>query len=354
MAALRYISNLFRITAVNQPPKPLAAAYMVTRNCNLNCTYCEDFGIRRNIGPATFLPFQKTLHILSRIRSISPNIILTGGEPLLHPQIETLTKYARSDLRFKQITMLSNGLLLARHTAILPLLDRLVISFDSTNHDLWNNTIESASKPAAKITENIQLAASRQKEDHFRLIINCVLNEQNLTQIPALLDFCTQVGALFSLSPQSVNNWPQYELIASNKYNDMIQNLITAKTQGAPILGSLRYLTTIRDLKPFICYPTLVPRFYPEGAMAYPCRPIEKENNGHGSQITNIADAQSWRDTIKSALNVHGQPPHICSSCFQQCYAEPSLMQRAPLHLLMELLRFPASRAGKLADYSPG
>lgn len=351
---LRYWLNFFRIMATKHPPRPLGVVYMVTRNCNLNCMYCEDFGKLRNTNPPTFLPLQKTRHILRRLRSISPGIILTGGEPLLYPQIEALLDFAHHDLRFKQISLLTNGFLLAEHPNVLPHLDRLVISLDSTDPALWNNTLGSGLKPAAKITENIQWAANRQKSDHFCLIINCVLNKQNLLQIPALLDYCTQLGALFSLSPQSVNDWPQYDLIVSDRYRETIQWLINKKVQGAPILASTRYLLTLRDLKPYICYPTLVPRFYPEGGMAYPCRPIEKQNNGHGAQYTHFCEGRSWETTVKTALNTHGEPPHICSSCFQQCYAEPSLMQAAPLHLLIEHLRFPAIRSGKLADYSPG
>jgi MoaA/NifB/PqqE/SkfB family radical SAM enzyme len=327
---------------------------MVTRSCNLNCTYCEDFGQRRNPESAAFQSLETSLDLLRQFRTISPNLTVTGGEPLLYPHIDDLIHRARSRLGFRHITLLTNALLLADHPAVLPSLNRLVISLDSTNTELWNETIEKPSQPGATITDNIRLAAERQPIDRFRLVINCVLNELNLEQVPELLNFCTENKVLFSLSPQSVANWPKYELVSSPHYRQTIQAVIDAKKRGAPVLGSLRYLKTIRDLQPFICYPTLIPRFYPEGALAYPCRPIEKENSGHGSQFSEIAAGHPWHSTMQSAMDEHEAPPQICTSCFQQCYIEPSLMQQHPFHLFAEWLRYPASRTGRLVDYSPG
>jgi hypothetical protein len=54
------------------------------------------------------------------------------------------------------------------------------------------------------------------------------------------------------------------------------------------------------------------------------------------------------------ALREYGSPPRLCSSCFQQCYAESSLLQSHPAAALNEWLRYPASRQARLFTYAPG
>jgi hypothetical protein len=88
--------------------------------------------------------------------------------------------------------------------------------------------------------------------------------------------------------------------------------------------------------------------------LAYPCRPLEKGNNGQGGRVVNLLNVKKWDDAWAKADSIYGQPPRNCHSCFQQCYAEPSLMQSKPLTLLWENLRYPTSRKGKLTTYAPG
>ena len=57
---------------------------------------------------------------------------------------------------------------------------------------------------------------------------------------------------------------------------------------------------------------------------------------------------------MRQALDDYGQPPLLCSSCFQQCYAEPSLLQSQPLDWLVEQIRYPASRKAGLTSFAPG
>jgi hypothetical protein len=105
---------------------------------------------------------------------------------------------------------------------------------------------------------------------------------------------------------------------------------------------------------PFTCYPTLMPRIMPNGDLAYPCRPIEKEGGSHGGRLCNLLHMDSWARAIQIARDEYGPPPRICTSCFQQCYAEPSLMQSRPLSLLRELALYAPSRRGMVWTYAPG
>ena len=345
-ASLNYAINLINLLRRAHLMRPLIATYYVTTWCNLNCAYCEDFGARRNAGNAPPLTLEESMRILKVIRGATDQVILTGGEPLLHPHIEELTARAQRDLGLR-LTMLTNA-------ALLPHLKRLVISLDSVDAALWAGIVQAPTPTVERILENIAVYAAQQRKYGYRMIINSVITPETLSGVPAVLSFCKEHQLLVSFSPQAVMNWPNYDLLVSEEYKALIGRLIEEKLHGAPILGSLAYLRTLLDFHPYACYPTLSPRILPNGDLSYPCRPIEKDNHGHGGLPCNLLHVESWRQAMDMALAAYGDPPLLCASCYQQCFAEPSLMQVHPLDWFAEWLRFPASRSAGLSTFAPG
>jgi MoaA/NifB/PqqE/SkfB family radical SAM enzyme len=358
---LSYAANLLKLARNDRHLHPRVAIYYVTGQCNLNCAYCEDFGARRNAVSHRPLLFEQVMRILRVIRSGMDALFLTGGEPLTHPDIDRIVWAARKKLKFREITLVSNGLLLPERESLLPALDRLIVSLDSIDPQLWSQTIGAPPASAESFLANVRRYAGLQKQHGYRMIVNAVLTPETLPGAEALLEFCTSLSKggvtppiLISFSPQAVNNWPRYELTVSPTYRSFIEKLLRLKRRGAPILGSEVYLKTLLDLTPYDCYPALAPRIQPDGELAYPCRPLDKEDNGQGGRPVNLLDVQTWDEAWAIAYQAYGQPPRNCQSCFQQCYAEPSLMASQPLAYLGEWLRYPASRAGNLTTYVPG
>jgi MoaA/NifB/PqqE/SkfB family radical SAM enzyme len=291
--------------------------------------------------------------ILGVIRSGVPRLWLTGGEPFLAPHLPDILQIAREELKFNEITLISNGTLLSQHLKPLKYLDRLVISLDSVNEGVLDQ-INLTPFPIQDILTSIERAAALQKSAKFKLIINAVLTPETLGGFDDLLNFCTQNKILLSISPQSFNNWPRYELLVSEEYRGLIKHIIQLKKRGAPILGSLTYLKTMLDLQPYACYPTLTPRVLPDGWLLYPCRPMEKDEGEQGGRAVNLQEVSTWKTAWNIAQITYGAAPAACGSCFQQCYAEPSLMQSKPLEYLWERVRYPASRHVNLSTYAPG
>ncbi|MBN2117973.1 MAG: radical SAM protein [Anaerolineales bacterium] len=393
-----YLQNLFRLRRGDFTLSPRLAVYYVTMQCNLNCTYCEDFGARRNhlVTPAP--PFEDAKRILDVIRTGVDRLWLTGGEPLMHPQILDLLVYARHDLKFREISLITNGTLLADVVArnlalseasanerrrsvgdeatsssnrgllrrrraqhvvplqnmaaprndILSLLDRLIISLDS----LDPQALDLVSLPQTHtetVLANVRAAASLQKTHKFKLILNAVITPETLPGMDKLLAFCAENKVQISFSPQSVNNLPRYELVTSPEYRLFLEKLIRLKKQGAPIFGSLSYFRILLDQTPYECYPTLIPRILPDGWLAYPCKPMEKAGGEQGGQAVNLLNVQTWDEAWKIATKMYGEVPTSCVSCFQQCYAEPSLMQARPVEYVLERLR-----GNDVSAYAPG
>ncbi|MEI7848338.1 MAG: radical SAM protein [Chloroflexota bacterium] len=347
-------NNLLKLARSDRHLQPRVAIYYLTEQCNLNCVYCEDFGARRNAQKQAPLPMEAVLRILSVIRSGVDALMLTGGEPFTHPQVDEILARAKKDLQFKEITLISNGSLLEKHEKALNSIDRLIISLDSADPQLAAKTVGISEASAQSIIDNITNFAALQTKLGFRMIVNTVLTPETLPGAESLLEFCIKNQLLVSFSPQAVNNWPRYELTVSPTYRAFIERLILLKKNRAPIFGSEAYLRTLLAFQPYNCYPTLVPRIYPNGDLSYPCRPLEKAENGQGGRPVNLLNVRNWQEVRQIAFDTLGEPPRTCHSCFQQCHAEPSLMQAQPLGLINEWLRYPASRSGNLSTYAPG
>src|SRR5512139_2739586 len=99
---------------VNAPPsipQLRMVAWELTRKCNLACVHCRASSER---GPyAGELTTEECLRVMDEMAFFSkPVIILTGGEPLLRPDIFDLARYG-TEKGFRMV-MATNGTLMTR------------------------------------------------------------------------------------------------------------------------------------------------------------------------------------------------------------------------------------------------
>lgn len=348
------MQNVLRLLGGDSILRPLVATFYLTAQCNLNCVYCEDFGAHRNAMQERPLPLDEARRVLRTIRSGMDCLILTGGEPLLVPELEELVRYAKLNLRFRHLTLLTNGSLLSGREKLLALLDRVVVSLDSVDMPYWAGVIGVSPLVAETILDNLRRAAALQRTLGFALVVNCVLTPQTLPGANRVLDFCRKHGVLAAFSPQAVHHWPHYDVLVSQQYADFLDGLMEEKRNGGPVLGSWAYLRALRRFETFACYPTLNPRIWVDGSLTFPCRPIERDGGEQGGRPCRLQDVDYWDEALTLALQRYGRPPQTCTSCFQQCYLEPSLMQTHPLVLARELLTSRHSRHGHVAIFAPG
>ena len=77
---------------------------------------------------------------------------------------------------------------------------------------------------------------------------------------------------------------------------------------------------------------------------------MEKEGGEVGGRPVNLLDVSTWQEAWDAAIARYGEAPTSCTSCFQQCYAEPSLMQAHPIEWMVENIR----NGVDLGTYAPG
>jgi GTP 3',8-cyclase len=159
--------------------------FVLTAECNINCFYCHNEG-----QPKTQKYFSESLfnHVREIIREECEGInsvTFTGGEPLLHPQLEKFI--AQVSPFTKSRTLVTNGLLLTQEK-LLKLqsagLTKIRLGVDSITKEKSRPT--TGDKPNNPIQEIIGLL----QKNNFDFEINTVITKFNRKEIPTLIQFC--------------------------------------------------------------------------------------------------------------------------------------------------------------------
>lgn len=110
---------------------PFLAQVDVTRRCNLTCGYCNEYDDVSSPVPTEMLKFR-----FRRLKELGTWALeLSGGEPLLHPDVEELLRYGKA-LGFHKTMLITNGFLLNQKRADAlneTRFDDLQISIDVVN-----------------------------------------------------------------------------------------------------------------------------------------------------------------------------------------------------------------------------
>jgi MoaA/NifB/PqqE/SkfB family radical SAM enzyme len=108
----------------------------LTNFCNLNCIYCSFFGkkgIWKNKSKK-IMQYNDIKNIISFIPK-GTKIFFTGGEPLLHPQIDKILKSTKRKRHF--VILFTNGILLKKKAEkIYPYVDKFLISLDGPTPEI--------------------------------------------------------------------------------------------------------------------------------------------------------------------------------------------------------------------------
>src|SRR6267378_4436543 len=163
-AAERNVHGLWQILkAVVSTDHPLLAHLIPIRRCNLACTYCNEFD-----DFSKPVPTEQMLRRVDQLGDLGTSVItISGGEPLLHPQLDDIIHHMRK--RRIVSGLITNGYLLTADR--IQRLNRaglewLQISIDNVNPD------EVSKKSLKVLDRKLQLLAAHAE---FHVNINSVV-----------------------------------------------------------------------------------------------------------------------------------------------------------------------------------
>ena len=161
----------------------------VIDSCNLNCYYCNPCDNNEHCHAINMLSVKKVLCIVrAAIRLGITHFRLTGGEPLLHPQLDEMVSQIKKLPGVSSVSLTTNAVLLAQRTKRLKEagIDSINVSLDTIDASEYECITQ---KPLLKEVENGIDAAI---ECGIRVKINAVLTPQ--TDVVALTRYAAKKG----------------------------------------------------------------------------------------------------------------------------------------------------------------
>jgi cyclic pyranopterin phosphate synthase len=147
---------------LNRPLRDLRIS--VTDRCNFRCTYCmprEVFGRDfRFLPPSALLSFEEIARLVRIfIDQGIEKVRLTGGEPLVRRDVEKLVEMLANLPDLKDLTLTTNGSLLAKKARSLKDagLQRITVSLDSLDNDVFK-AMNDVDFPVERVLEGMEAA----------------------------------------------------------------------------------------------------------------------------------------------------------------------------------------------------
>jgi MoaA/NifB/PqqE/SkfB family radical SAM enzyme len=298
----RYREARMVAAALKSPHRPILAQIIPIRRCNLSCVYCNEYD--KTSEPAPFEEMARRIDRLAALGTLA--ITFSGGEPLLHPQLEALVERIRRHGIIA--TLITNGYLLtAERVKRLNQvgLDYLQISIDNVEPD-------DVSKKSLKVLDQkLRLLAELAE---FDVTINSVLGSSIRRAEDALiisrraqeLGFKSTVGVIHDhsgqLQPLDEQQQGVYDEILGSRrksffsfdyYNQFQKNLVRGLPNQWHCRAGGRYL--------YICEDGLT--HYCSQQRGYPAIPLDSYT---------IADIERESKAVKSCA------PYCSISCVHQ------------------------------------
>ena len=187
---------------------------LLTNNCNLSCSHCI-----RSDKSNTTLSKQEIEILLSNIDFSNNHIVLTGGEPSLHPAfnyvIDEISK------RAKKITICTNGINNYYFEAIKNSHIHLQFSIDGSRQ--YHNKIRGLDS-FDKIIENIQLA----QKYGISHSISTVVNKTNINSINKMLNELKEIvksGYVRFNTQMNFGNSSEKDILTIEEWNSFVDSV---------------------------------------------------------------------------------------------------------------------------------
>ena len=190
---------------------PLDAQLIVTRRCNLSCGYCSEYD--NFSDPVPLDDLKERIDALHRLHAV--NITLLGGEPLMHPDVAEIVRYAGTNANVSIVTngfLLRNGVIEALNEAGL---NNLTVSIDTLHADRTRYIQKSFRSLKTRLARLAQLA----KFDVHVTAVLCDSSKDDFRQLQQEV-----LGYGFRMSVNLIHNAKGYVTIKGDPYVELYED----------------------------------------------------------------------------------------------------------------------------------
>jgi len=212
--------------------KPRTMILLLNKRCNLKCDFCDLWHY------TDMMPFESAATIVRRAPAAGvKTLVITGGEPFVHPRIFELIELARNLELGVNIT--TNGTLLVKDLDRVKAsrVDSLSISLDGfeANHD----SLRGVDGTYATVMDAIDVLKA---ETDIWLNIYFVVTNQNVRDLTKVYDLTVERGVGFDFWP--VNGYPHLYISSPEDkalYVGAIDHIAKTNSQVAARMDYYRY-----------------------------------------------------------------------------------------------------------------
>ncbi|WP_417914646.1 radical SAM protein [Candidatus Electronema sp. JM] len=202
--------------------EPKWIAWETTRRCNLNCVHCRSSSALEVQGHPDF-SLDEAKRVLDDIKSYAnPVMVLSGGEPLLRPDIFDIAAYGGSlGLR---MCLATNGTLVTEEIcrkikeADIKMVSLSLDGATAAVHDNFRNQVGAF--------EGTMNAIRLFNEQGIKFLVNSSFTQRNKEEAPKLYELVKKLGAtawyLFMIVPTGRGEEIMEELIPASEYEDIL------------------------------------------------------------------------------------------------------------------------------------
>lgn len=220
----------------------------ITERCNLQCKMCNIW--QRKSQDMTLKEIEQYAEILKELKV--PNVVVTGGEPFLHPHVVEIVKLL-NDYGFS-IRLQTNGILVTEENIkalVKAGLKNITISLDTLDEKAFD-WICNSKNLVRKVEKSLDIVAANLKGF---IVVNTAVSKLNISDLPKIVQFVHSKGAYSSLMPVHLRpdeNVPHFcygyskEMLFSNNDIPEIEKsyaeVLKMKKDGYRIINSKKYL----------------------------------------------------------------------------------------------------------------
>ncbi|HYG35172.1 MAG TPA: radical SAM protein, partial [Clostridia bacterium] len=291
---------------------PLLSVYYLTYACRFRCSHCSDgSGEPYYRLKSEMLSGKKAVALLREIRRHSEYLVITGGEPLEHPDFAQIMEGVKP-LKYRGVILTTNGY------SIEPFLNSIATSVHHLVFSL--QTLDSRKGDAGyggragvhpKVLANIERAASYPGRK-YEIIISSVVTPGNIPDLYEVYHFAQKRGFRLAACPQLMGVKAHPAFAANSNYREFFDFLIAEKRKGGLIQGTVDYLKYMRDLEKFSCRPFTMLIVSSLGDVFYPCLEL-------GQFAGNLLDEPNLHRLRQKGFERHGPQPDCDTRCHSAC-----------------------------------
>jgi cyclic pyranopterin phosphate synthase len=222
----------------------------VTQRCNLHCPYCHREGEekRANNSVTEMTPEEIVRIVKVAVRLGMKRVKITGGEPLLRPDILDIVKGIAKIQGLKDLSMTTNGTLLSkyaeglRHNGLMRVNVSLPTLNSETYHKLMGGNLQD-------VLNGIEAAVKAGLNPvKLNMLILKGINEK---EIPKMMDFASKNGAilqLIELEPVNVSSsyFEQYHCTIDGEETELKEKAVEIETRGNMQNRRVYYLPNVK------------------------------------------------------------------------------------------------------------